>query len=66
MSYHARFMGLVLITTILLAPCVSPPATPTAEAGLPNPASVYCEEGYSLGGKVQHVGEMVVASLHVP
>jgi len=25
--------------------------------------SVYCQEGYSLGGKVQHVGEMIVASL---
>jgi len=24
---------------------------------------VYCQEGYSLGGKVQHVGEMIVASL---
>jgi len=27
---------------------------------------VYCEEGYSLDGKVQHVGEMIIASLQVP
>jgi hypothetical protein len=27
---------------------------------------VYCKEGYSLGGKVQRVGEMIVASLIVP
>jgi len=27
---------------------------------------VYCQEGYSLGGKVQHVGEMIIASLQVP
>jgi hypothetical protein len=27
---------------------------------------VYCQEGYSLGGKVQHIGEMIIASLQVP
>jgi hypothetical protein len=27
---------------------------------------VYCQEGYSLGGKVQRVGEMIIASLKVP
>lgn len=27
---------------------------------------VYCQEGYSLAGKVQHVGEMIIASLTVP
>ena len=27
---------------------------------------VYCEEGYSLGGKVQRAGEMIIASLKVP
>ena len=27
---------------------------------------VYCEEGYSLDGKVQHVGEVIIASLQVP
>jgi hypothetical protein len=27
---------------------------------------VYCEEGYSLGGKVQRLGEMIIASLKVP
>jgi len=27
---------------------------------------VYCQEGYSPGGKVQHVGEMIIASLQVP
>lgn len=26
----------------------------------------YCEEGHSLGGKLQHVGEIVIASLKVP
>ena len=26
----------------------------------------YCEEGYSLDGKNQHVGEMIIASLRVP
>jgi putative hemolysin len=26
----------------------------------------YCEEGHSLGGKVQRVGEMIIASLRVP
>ena len=26
----------------------------------------YCEEGHSLGGKTQYVGEMVIASLRVP
>jgi putative hemolysin len=26
----------------------------------------HCEPGYSLGGKVQHVGEMIIASLKVP
>jgi hypothetical protein len=26
----------------------------------------YCEEGHSLGGKVQRVGEMIIASLKVP
>ncbi len=25
----------------------------------------YCEDGYSLGGKTQHVGEMIIASLRV-
>ena len=27
---------------------------------------VYCEEGYSLDGKNQHIGEMIIASLNVP
>ena len=27
---------------------------------------VYCEEGYSLGGETQRVGEMIIASLTVP
>jgi hypothetical protein len=27
---------------------------------------VYCEEGYSLGGKEQHIGEMIIASLQNP
>ncbi len=27
---------------------------------------VYCEEGYSLDGKSQHVGEMIIASLRMP
>ena len=27
---------------------------------------VYCEEGYSLDGKTQHIGEMIIASLSVP
>lgn len=27
---------------------------------------VYCEEGYSLGGKEQHIGELIIASLQVP
>jgi len=26
----------------------------------------YCEEGHSLGGKLQHLGEMIIASLRVP
>ena len=26
----------------------------------------YCEEGHSLDGKTQHVGEMIIASLKVP
>jgi len=26
----------------------------------------YCQEGYSLGGKLQYVGEMIIASLSVP
>ena len=26
----------------------------------------HCESGYSLGGKVQRVGEMIIASLNVP
>lgn len=26
----------------------------------------YCEEGHSLDGKIQHVGEMIIASLHTP
>lgn len=26
----------------------------------------YCEEGYSLGGKEQHIGELIIASLEVP
>lgn len=26
----------------------------------------YCEEGYSLGGKQQHIGELIIASLTVP
>jgi hypothetical protein len=26
----------------------------------------YCQPGYSLGGKVQRVGEMIIASLQVP
>jgi putative hemolysin len=29
-------------------------------------ASSHCETGYSLSGKMQHVGEMVIASLQVP
>jgi putative hemolysin len=29
-------------------------------------SGVYCQEGYSLGGKVQRVGEMIIASLKVP
>ncbi len=27
---------------------------------------LHCEAGYSLGGKVQRVGEMIIASLKVP
>jgi len=27
---------------------------------------VYCEEGYSLDGKEQHIGELIIASLQVP
>ncbi len=27
---------------------------------------IYCQEGYSLGGKVQRVGEMIIASLAIP
>jgi hypothetical protein len=27
---------------------------------------IYCQEGYSLGGKIQRVGEMIIASLKVP
>jgi hypothetical protein len=27
---------------------------------------IYCQEGYTLGGKVQRVGEMIIASLQVP
>jgi hypothetical protein len=27
---------------------------------------IYCQEGYSLSGKVQHIGEMIIASLQVP
>lgn len=27
---------------------------------------VYCQEGYSLNGKTQRVGEMIIASLQVP
>jgi hypothetical protein len=26
----------------------------------------YCEEGHSLGGKLQHLGELIIASLQVP
>jgi hypothetical protein len=29
-------------------------------------SGVYCQEGYSLSGKVQHIGEMIIASLAVP
>jgi hypothetical protein len=29
-------------------------------------SGVYCQEGYSLTGKVQLVGEMIIASLNVP
>jgi len=28
-------------------------------------SDVYCQEGYSLDGKVQHVGELIISSLHV-
>lgn len=29
-------------------------------------AQVYCEEGYNLDGKEQHIGELIIASLQVP
>jgi putative hemolysin len=31
-----------------------------------NLTGFYCEEGHSLGGKLQYVGEMIIASLNVP
>ena len=35
---------LFLLSTLLLGACGSTPATSTPAAGMPNPASVYCEE----------------------
>ena len=43
---------LFLLGTLILGACGSAPATPTSQAGLPNPASVYCVEH---GGTVEIV-----------
>ena len=43
MFRKSSFIPLMLISFILLVSCNSK-QTPTAEANMPNPASVYCEE----------------------
>ncbi|MEZ4679010.1 MAG: DUF333 domain-containing protein [Caldilineaceae bacterium] len=44
------FIGLMLAGLVLLSACILQPIEPTAQATMPNPASVYCEQN---GGKLQ-------------
>ena len=49
--FHKGFLSLVILTGFgLLASCNTSQTTPTPDANLPNPASVYCEQN---GGKLE-------------
>jgi len=50
MARKALFTLFILISIVVSASCSSKQASPTPEANMPNPASVYCEEN---GGKVE-------------
>jgi putative hemolysin len=50
MSRKALFNVLTLISLMLITSCTTGQASPTPEANLPNPASVYCEEN---GGELR-------------
>lgn len=50
MSTRKTLIILTVFVSLLLAACVPLPPTPTPAPGMPNPASVYCEER---GGKVE-------------
>lgn len=50
MSTRKTLIMLTVFVSLLLAACVPLPPTPTPAPGMPNPASVYCEER---GGKVE-------------
>ncbi len=53
MCRKVMFVLLIVVSAAALAACASKPTTPTPAAGLPNPASVYCEQNSGKVGLIQ-------------